>query len=273
MREKQVYFIRNLWAALKDAQTSVRERNGKRESTPGAFSSVMLAILKYPTRKDFYCTRGNFTPTRIPILKISSKSDTHALDTPGRKLDPAARESVLSGICSLPRADLLEVLFLSLGDDIARIPDLNNFVIAKVEEKVQQNTINEPSGKRVKKEQFPSLPPTKRSVFHDPTNVNRANDPVICEIRNSIRNKALTEITTENFVTLKETLSDINASIGFASTLSTENIADTRTILLRDGIHVPASSMLGHMARAKRADRKEQELFKDLPITLPVNDK
>ncbi|KAG5880572.1 hypothetical protein JTB14_035960 [Gonioctena quinquepunctata] len=97
-------------------------------------------------------------------MKISSNSDTYALDTPGRKLDPAARESVLSGICSLPRADLLEVLntlFLSLGDDIARIPALNNFVIAKVEEKVQQNTINEPSGKRVKKEQFPSLPPTK----------------------------------------------------------------------------------------------------------------
>ncbi|KAG5867145.1 hypothetical protein JTB14_011351 [Gonioctena quinquepunctata] len=31
--------------------------------------------------------------------------------------------------------------------------------------------------------------------------------------------------------------------------------------------------MLGHMARAKRADRKEQELYKELPITLPVNDK
>ncbi|KAG5876740.1 hypothetical protein JTB14_028486 [Gonioctena quinquepunctata] len=76
----------------------------------------------------------------------------------------SGRESVLSGICSLPRADLLEVLntiFLSLGDDIARIPALNNFVIAKVEKKVQQNTINEPSGKRVEKEQFPSLPPTK----------------------------------------------------------------------------------------------------------------
>ncbi|KAG5880890.1 hypothetical protein JTB14_001466 [Gonioctena quinquepunctata] len=123
------------------------------------------------------CTpRRNFPPTRIHILKISSKSDTYALDTPGRKLDPEARESVLSGICSLPRADLLEVLntlFLSLGDDIARIPALNNFVIAKVEEKVQQNTINEPSGKRVKKEQFPSLPPTKGNPLQSSITVQR----------------------------------------------------------------------------------------------------
>ncbi|KAG5887507.1 hypothetical protein JTB14_036230 [Gonioctena quinquepunctata] len=120
--------------------------------------------------------RRNFTPTRIPILKISSKSDIYALDTPGRKLDPTARESVLSGIWSLPRADLLEVLntlFLSLGDDIARIPALNNFVIAKVEEKVQQNTNNEPSGKRVKKEQFPSLPPTKGNPLQSSITVQR----------------------------------------------------------------------------------------------------
>ncbi|KAG5876972.1 hypothetical protein JTB14_027871 [Gonioctena quinquepunctata] len=117
-----------------------------------------------------------FHPKRIPILKISFKSDTYALDTPGRKLDPAARESVLSGICSLPRADLLEILntlFLSLGDDIARIPALNNFIIAKVEERVQQNTINEPSGKRVKKEQFPSLPPTKGNPLQSSVTVQR----------------------------------------------------------------------------------------------------
>ncbi|KAG5869912.1 hypothetical protein JTB14_019075 [Gonioctena quinquepunctata] len=128
------------------------------------------------SRKVLYCTRRNFTPTRIPILKISSKSDIYALDTPGRKLDPAARESVLSGICSLPRADLLEVLntlFLSLGDDIARIPALNNFVIAKGEEKVLQNTINEPSGKGVKKEQFPSLPPTKGNPWQSSITVQR----------------------------------------------------------------------------------------------------
>ncbi|KAG5861762.1 hypothetical protein JTB14_031983 [Gonioctena quinquepunctata] len=119
---------------------------------------------------------GEISPTRIPILKISSKSDTYALDSSGKKLDPAARESVLSGICSLPRADLLEVLntlFLSLGDDIARIPALNNLVIPKVEEKVQQNTINEPSGKRVKKEQFPSLPPTKGNPLQSSVTVQR----------------------------------------------------------------------------------------------------
>ncbi|KAG5873234.1 hypothetical protein JTB14_029853 [Gonioctena quinquepunctata] len=133
-------------------------------------------ILEDSIREVLYCTRRNFTPTRIPILKISSKSDTYALDTPGRKLDPAATESVLSGICSLPRADLLEVLntlFLSLGDDIARIPALNNFVIAKVEKKVQQITINEPSGKRVKKEQFPSLPPTKGNPLQSSVTVQR----------------------------------------------------------------------------------------------------
>ncbi|KAG5870466.1 hypothetical protein JTB14_004549 [Gonioctena quinquepunctata] len=60
---------------------------------------------------------------------------------------------------------------LSLGDDIARIPALNNFIIAKVEERVQQNTINEPSGKRVKKEQFPSLPPTKDNPLQSSVSV------------------------------------------------------------------------------------------------------
>ncbi|KAG5876921.1 hypothetical protein JTB14_007384 [Gonioctena quinquepunctata] len=114
-------------------------------------------IKKYSTRKVLYCTRRNFTPTRIPILKISSKSDTYALDTPGRKLDPAARESVLSGICSLPRADLLEILntlFLSLGDDIARIPALNNFVIAKVEEKFNKTQLMSLPEKELKRRNF-----------------------------------------------------------------------------------------------------------------------
>ncbi|CAG9763471.1 unnamed protein product [Ceutorhynchus assimilis] len=132
---------------------------------------------------------------------------------------------------------------------------------------------NKPRGNKITAEKIPE------SVFIDPNNIKRTKKPVICQIKNPIRNDELKKINQASITNLKTVLKEINPSIPFASTLCTENMANDRTILLQNGINVPASSLLGHMARAGTKNvaattgLERDEHLDDLPIALPLDDK
>ncbi|CAG9769732.1 unnamed protein product [Ceutorhynchus assimilis] len=132
---------------------------------------------------------------------------------------------------------------------------------------------NKPRGNKITAEKIPE------SVFIDPNNIKRTKKTVICQIKNPIRNDELKKINQASITNLKTVLKEINPSIPFASTLCTENMANDRTILLQNGINVPASSLLGHMARAGTKNvaattgLERDEHLDDLPIALPLDDK
>ncbi|CAG9773418.1 unnamed protein product [Ceutorhynchus assimilis] len=121
---------------------------------------------------------------------------------------------------------------------------------------------NKPRGTKILPEQIPN------SVFIDSTNIERKKAPVVCRIKSPIRNSKLEKITQSSVARLKTTLNSINPSIPFASTLCTQSIP------------VPASSLLGHMARVKRnavsaiglAEEHVEEV-EGLPLALPLDTK
>ncbi|CAG9763736.1 unnamed protein product [Ceutorhynchus assimilis] len=133
---------------------------------------------------------------------------------------------------------------------------------------------NKPRGTKILPEQIPN------SVFIDSTNIERKKAPVVCRIKSPIRNSKLEKITQSSVAQLKTALNSINPSMPFASALCTQGMTAQNRIFIQDVISVPASSLLGHMARVKRnavsvigLAEKHVEEVEGLPLALPLDTK